>query len=318
MSNKLFRNRKKRDYKVGLALGGGGARGFAHIGALKAFEENGIVFDEVAGTSVGSIVASMYAFGVSSDEMLKTALKLKNGDIKSSKVFFVPSKTEGIETLIKSVIGDAHFEDMKKPLTIVAVDLKSTKEIHITQGSVVKACAGSSAVPGIFNPVDFGKYLHADGGLQNNIPADVLRNNGCKYVVSIDINPTRAYGTESTKLIDILEATFRILMKSNSVKGEMYSDVFIKVDTSKFKSTSVEGGAEMYKIGYDAAMQAMPQLKALLDQQKPKFNFWSIFKKKTNKSEITKKSIDNKNENNIKEKNKENINKEKTKENVKK
>lgn len=284
MFNDFFKKPKQKKYKIGLAFGGGGARGFAHLGALKAFEENGIEFDEVSGTSVGSIVASCYAFGLTSDEMYNFSKNIKNSDIRSSRVFFMPSKTDGIENLVKNLIGDAHFEDMKKPLTIVAVDLKSTREIHITKGSVVKAVAGSCAVPGIFNPVDFGEYRLADGGLQNTIPADVLRNNGCKYVVSIDVNPTRAYGTESTKLVDVLLATIRIMMKSNAVKGKIYSDVFIEADTNKFKSTSVEGADQMYKIGYDATIKAMPQIKALFGiKQKVKFNFFNLFRRNKNK-----------------------------------
>ena len=283
----IFQTEKKRKFKIGLAFGGGGARGFAHLGALKAFEENGIVFDEVAGTSVGSIVASMYAFGLSSDEMLKIASNLKENDIKTNKMFFMPSKTDGIETMMKSAMGDAHFEDMKKPLTVVAVDLKSAKEINITKGSVVKAVAGSCAVPGVFEPVDFGEYRLADGGLQNTIPADVLRRNGCKYVISIDVNPTRAYGTDSTKLTDILKATLRILMKSNAVKGKIYSDIVIEADTSKYKSTSFNGAAEMYKIGYNETMKLMPKIKELLGQKEEKrFHLFSLFKR--NKKKVLK------------------------------
>lgn len=282
----FMKSEKQKKYKIGLAFGGGGARGFAHLGVLKAFEENGIVFDEVAGTSVGSIVASLYAFGLSSDEMMEAARKIKTNDIRNSKLFFVPSKTEGIEKLVKSLIGDAHFEDMKKPLTIVAVDLKTTQEVHITQGSVVKAVAGSCAVPGVFNPVDFGEYRLVDGGLQNTIPADVLRQNGCKYVISIDVNPTRAYGTNSTKLMDILFASIRIMMKTNAVKGKLYSDIVIETDTSKFKSTSVEGGEEMYKVGYESAMKLMPKIKELLNPKEQKFSFWNIFKR--NKKKILK------------------------------
>ena len=126
MFNGFFSKQKKKKFKIGLAFGGGGARGFAHLGVLKAFEENNIVFDEVSGTSVGSIVASCYAFGLTSKEMYDFAIKLKNSDIRSSKVFFMPSKTDGIENLLKNLIGDAHFEDLKKPLTVVA-DRKSTR-----------------------------------------------------------------------------------------------------------------------------------------------------------------------------------------------
>ena len=286
MKFRLRRNREEnsKKFKIGLAFGGGGARGFAHIGALKAFEENGIVFDEVAGTSVGSIIASLYAFGLKSDEMMEVGRKLKTKDIRNSKLFFVPSSTEGIQNLVKSLIGDAHFEDMKKPLTVVAVDLKSAKEINISSGSVVKAVAGSCAVPGVFNPVDFGEYRLADGGLQNNIPADILRKNGCKYVISIDVNPTRLYGTDSTKLVDVLEATLRILMSSNSIRGKMYSDVVIEADTSKFKSTSLEGSEEMYQVGYEAATKLMPQIKELIKKsQRKEFDFFGLFRRNKKK-----------------------------------
>ena len=281
---KWFNKKPERDYKVGIAFGGGGTKGVAHLGVLKAFEENGIEFDEVAGTSVGSIVASCYAFGLSSDEMFEKAKQIKTSDIRNSRLFFVPSKTDGIENFLKNAIGDAHFEDMKKPLTVVAVDLKSAKEIHITTGNVIKAVAGSCAVPGVFNPVEFGDYRLADGGLQNTIPADVLRKNGCKYVISIDCNPTRGQGTESTKLVDTLFASIRIMMKSNAVKGKLYSDICIEVDTSKYKSTSLEGLQEMYDAGYNAGLKFAPKIKELFgEEEKKKSGFLSIFRKNRKK-----------------------------------
>ncbi len=279
--SKWFEKKGKNKVKIGLALGGGGARGFAHLGALKAFEENGITFDEVAGTSVGSVVAVAYAFGLSSDEMYAEASKLKGSDIRTSKLFFMPSKTEGIENLVKSLIGDAHFEDLKKPTTVVAVDLITGKEIHITKGSVTKAVAGSCAVPLVFAPVDFGKYRLVDGGLQNTIPADVLRKNGCKYVISIDINPTRGLGTTGTNPLEIISSSIGIMMKSNAVKGYVFSDIVIKADTTQFKSTKLDGAEEMYKIGYKAAMSVIPKIKELINQ-KEKSKLSSLFKHNKN------------------------------------
>ncbi len=282
--SKWFKKQEEKHFKTGIAFGGGGTKGFAHLGVLKAFEENNITFDEVAGTSVGSLVGCLYAFGLTSGEMLEKAQDLKASEIRNSKLFFVPSKTEGLENFVKSVIGDAHFEDMKKKLTIVAVDLITSKEIHITSGSVAKAVAGSCAVPGIFNPVDFDTYRLADGGLQNTIPADVLRANGCRYVVSIDCNPTRGHGTDSTKLKDILLASIRIMMKSNAVKGKIYSDVCIEVDTSKYKSTSLNGAEEMFMAGYQAGLKAVPKIKELFAQdEKSKFSFAKLFKRNKKK-----------------------------------
>lgn len=282
--------KKKKKNKLGIAFGGGGARGFAHLGAIKAFEEHGIEFDVVAGTSVGSIVGALYANGMSADEMIKIALNLKTKDIKTSKVFFMPSKTDGLENLIKNAVGDIDITDLKKPFTAVAVDIISGKEIHITKGNLAKACAGSCAVPGVFNFVEFDKYRLHDGGLQNTIPADVLRNEGCNFVVSIDVNPTRGQGTESTKLIDILGASLGIVMKSNAVKGKLFSDVVIQTNTQNFKSTSLGGGEEMIKIGYDATIKAIPQIKLLLGIEKENKSK-KMFSK--NKNKILKEEIKN-------------------------
>jgi len=255
---------QKKHYKVGLALGGGGTRGFAHLGALRAFEEEGISFDYISGTSVGSLVAALYASGMSAEEMIEKAKELRVKDIRTSKLPFVPSKTEKLEEVMKEYIGDLVFSDLKKPLTVVAVDLISAKEVHIESGSVIKAVAGSCAVPAVFSPVEYEPYLLVDGGVQNTIPSDVLKNKGCKYIIAIDVNPARGYGTKSTKIIDVVAASIRIMMKANAEKGKMYADIVISPDTKRFKSTRVEGGLELIEEGYRATMDAMPQIKKLL------------------------------------------------------
>jgi len=249
---------------LGLALGGGGARGFAHLGALKAFEENGITFDFIAGTSVGSLVGALYSYGLKSEEIIEEAKKLNKKDIKTNKIAFMPSKTEGIQTIIKNVLGDINFKDLKKPFCAVAVDIKSGKEVNIKQGNLAKAVAGSCAVPGVFNYVDFDDFRLMDGGLQNTIPSDVVKSMGADFVIAIDCNPNRGYGTESTKFVDILSAAIRILMKSNAVKGRMFADVLIEPDTKRFKSTKLVGSEEMIMEGYTATLKKIPEIKRLL------------------------------------------------------
>lgn len=270
---------KKNKCKVGIAFGGGGTRGFAHLGALKAFEENGIEFDEVSGTSVGSLVGTFYSYGLTASEMIEIAKKLKVKDIAKNKMFFMPSGSEGIEAIIKRTIGEAHFEDLKKPMTIVAVDIISAKEIHLTSGSLSKAIAGSCAVPGFFKPVDYEEYRLMDGGLKNTIPADVLRNNGCKVVVSVDVNHTRGYGTTSTKLLDVIAASIRILMKSNAMNGKLYSDVVIEPDLKKFKATSIDGAMEMIEVGYQETLKHIKEIKLLMGMEKKAGFFTKIFKR---------------------------------------
>lgn len=267
---KNFFNLFKRKIKVGVAFGGGGAKGMAHIGVIKAFEEYGLDFDYVAGTSVGSIMGSAYASGMKSSEILKIAKSMKTSDIRTSKVFFVPSKTEGIESMMRDNFGDINIENLKKPFSAVAVDIKSTKELCISKGNLAKAVAGSCCVPGIFQPVQFGDYLLCDGGLQNNIPANIPRFFDCDYVIAVDCNSTRTYGTESTKTLDVISCALRILMKSNSIKGYLNADLTIGCDTKKFKSTELEGIDEMVEIGYRNAIDMMPDIMKIFAGKYPK------------------------------------------------
>ena len=268
----LFRKRlkpiKHKKVKIGLALGGGGARGFAHLGVLKAFEENNISFDYVAGTSAGSLVGALHCAGLTYQQIYDIAKNLKKKDIKPGTFMFVPSKTEGLQKVIISAIGDISFQELKKPFAAVAVDLISADEIIITHGSVAKAVAGSCAVPGVFVPVEFEHMHLADGGLQNTIPADVPRLYDCDYVVAVDVNSTRGEGTDSLKMIDVLPATIRILMKSNAVKGYLNADVVIQPNLKRFKSTKMDGFEEMIEEGYRAAMDKMPEILNIISKKR--------------------------------------------------
>lgn len=258
-SNMLFKAKSKKP-KIGLALGGGGARGFAHIGAIKAFEEYGLKFDYVCGTSAGSLVGAFYSAGYNYDKMFQIAKDLDVSDIRTSKIVLVPSKSTGLENVIKNELGDINIEDLPIPFSAVAVDIISTEEVVITKGNLAKAVAGSCAVPGVFQPVVFGDRHLCDGGLQNTIPADVPKLMGCDYVIAVDVNKSRVYGTESTKLIDVIGCTIRILMKGNVVKGYLYADVMVKPETKRFKSTKKEGYLDMIEEGYKSTIDAMPEI----------------------------------------------------------
>ncbi len=264
---KSKKNKENKNIKLGLALGGGGARGFAHLGVLKAFDENGIKFDYIAGTSVGSLVGAFYASGMTGEDIIEISKKINKKDIKNNRIMFMPSSTEGLQKIIKSNLGDIDVKDLKIPFCSVAVDMKSGNEVNIKSGNLAKAVAGSCAVPGVFTYVDFGDFRLQDGGLQNTIPSDVVKSMGADFVVAVDCNPNRGYGTESPKLMDILSATIRILMKSNAVKGKFYADVIIEPDTKRFKSTKLKGAEEMIEEGYKAALEKIEEIKELLTRK---------------------------------------------------
>jgi NTE family protein len=267
---------KRKKAKIGLALGGGGARGFAHLGALKAFEEFGLQFDYVCGTSAGSLVGAFYAAKYSYEEIFKIARELDIKDIKTNKIAFIPSKTEGIENILIENLGDISIEELSIPFSAIAVDLITTNEVCITRGNLAKAVAGSCCVPGFFQPVQFDNMHLCDGGLKNTLPADVPKIFDCDYVVGIDVNKSRLYGTESTKLFDVISCSIRILMQSNVVKGYLHSDVLLKPETKRFKSTKTEGYLDMIEEGYREAINNMPQIIKL-------FNSKAIARHKKNK-----------------------------------
>ena len=256
----------KKPKKVALVLGGGAARGLAHIGVIKALEEHNISFDYVVGTSVGSLVGAFYAAGLTSAEMIEYAKTIKTKDIKSGLIPFVPSKTDGIKNVVVNALGNIDITDLKKHYCAVAVDVKSAREVHFVKGNLAEIVAASCAVPGVFLPVEYEDYVLYDGGLSNNLPSNVPKIVfGCDAVIAVDVNSTRGYGTDSTKYIDTIMASIRIMMKSNSLKGYLNSDLIIQPDLKRFKSTRLNNIDEMIMEGYNATIFQMEKIKNILN-----------------------------------------------------
>lgn len=244
---------------LALCLGGGGARGFAHIGAIRAFEEAGIDFDMCVGTSAGSLVGAMYSAGISADEMESYAASLNMKEVHNG-IMFTPNDPMRIGRIVTNLLGNATFEQLKKKFAAVAVDLIDGKQIVLDSGKVGEAVAASSAVPVFFRPlIKDGRHL-VDGGLLNNIPADVCKMLGAEIVVTVDINPTRGGGTQDIGLLDVIKATFSIMSANSSIQGLRNSDVIIAPNLAKFKATSKDGHAEMIALGYKAAKEKIERI----------------------------------------------------------
>jgi len=265
--------------KVGIAFGGGGTRGFTHLGAIKAFEEFGIKFDFVAGTSAGSLAGAFYAAGYSYKQMYDVIKDVKEKDIRKNIIPFTPSKLDGLGEILVKNLGDINIEDLQTPFAAVAVDVKSTKEVCFAKGNLAKAVMGSCAVPGIFQPVVYDDMILCDGGLQNTIPADIPKFFGCDYVVAVDVNKSRTYGTDSTKIFDVITCSIRILMKSNAIRGYSNADLVIAPEKKRFKSTKTDGFEEMIEEGYKATIDLIPQIMEIFSRRK-------LFKKKIINDEI--------------------------------
>lgn len=259
---RLFGRKRTAAVKVGLCLSGGGARGFAHIGAVRAFEEAGIDFDLIVGVSAGSIVGALYAAGVSADEMARYAAGVDLKRIHSGRPF-PPCDATNIGRLVTDLIGDADIEHLPKRFVCLATDLVEARQVLFDRGSVGTAVSASCCVPVLFKPVVRGNQHLVDGGLLNNIPADITRMLGADRVVTVDINPTRGSGTEELGLIGVVKGTLSIALANASIQGYSHTDVMIAPDLSRFKSTEKTGYEEMMRLGYEAARAKIDEIHRL-------------------------------------------------------
>jgi NTE family protein len=181
---------------LGIALGGGGARGFAHIGVLKVLQHAGIFPRLVAGTSMGGIVGAMYARGMSAEQMEDAVRQAVRGrrdmiravDLRLTQTGFV--RGARIYDYIASIIGpETRFSDLRRPLAMVAVDLNTGREVVLDSGRVADAVRATISVPGVFLPVEIGALRLVDGGMLNNLPVDVVRHMGAEVVIAVDVLP---------------------------------------------------------------------------------------------------------------------------------
>ena len=189
--------------KVGLALGGGGVRGGAHIGVLKVLEEYGIKIDLIAGTSAGSAVAALYAYGYKAQQIEEIYAKTDVIDLlkwrPTKKGLVNPS---GYSKILSQYTDNGKIEDAKIPLYIVTTDLISRKQVIFNSGDIVTAVTASSAIPGMMPPVRHNGMLLSDGGILNNCPCDVLRNNGADIILAVNLSCIANYEPKNT--VDIV------------------------------------------------------------------------------------------------------------------
>jgi len=178
--------------KLGLALSGGGARGLAHIGVLRALEDVGLQPDYLAGTSMGGVIAAGYAAGLSPTEMeqianeytsLRKLLQLADPILPRRGLF----RGERLRAFFDQHIQERTFADLRVPLTLVAVDLNSRQEVHLSEGSVAEAVRATVAVPGLLTPLERDGQRLVDGGLLNNLPVDVTRQMGADVTLAVDV-----------------------------------------------------------------------------------------------------------------------------------
>ncbi|MFZ0105813.1 MAG: patatin-like phospholipase family protein, partial [Thiobacillus sp.] len=206
----------KPPLKIALALGGGAARGFAHIGVIKALEAQGIVPDMVVGTSAGSVVAALYASGMNGFDLQKVALEMQEDMLAD---WTLPNrgvvKGEALQVFINQNVKGQTIQNLAKPLGVVATDLQSGEMILFRRGDTGMAVRASSTVPGVFQPVEISGRDYVDGGLTSPVPAQSARSMGADFVIAVDISSV-GRREKLTGTLDVMLQTFAIMGHSIS------------------------------------------------------------------------------------------------------
>ncbi len=254
----------KPPLKIALVLGGGAARGFAHIGVIKALEAQGIVPGMVVGTSAGAVVGALYASGMSGFELQKQALDIQENMVTD---WTLPNrgvlKGGALQDFINQQVRNLPIQKLPKPLGVVATDLQSGEMVLFRQGNTGMAVRASSAVPGVFQPVEINGRDYVDGGLTSPVPAQVARAMGADFVIAVDISHVnrrdRLAGT-----LDVLLQTFAIMGHTISRHELEDADVVIRPKTATVSSTDFADRNLAILEGEKAAAAVMPELKLKL------------------------------------------------------
>lgn len=254
----------KKPLRIALALGGGAARGFAHIGVIKALEAQGIVPDIVVGTSAGSVVGALYASGMSGFDLQKVALQMEEQMVAD---WTLPNrgvlKGEALQAFINQKVNHLTIQNMARPLGVVATDLQSGELVLFRRGDTGMAVRASSAVPGMFQPVEISGRDYVDGGLTSPVPARSARAMGADFVIAVDIsNVGRA--DRLTGTLDVLLQTFSIMGHAISRHELEDADVVIRPKTAAVSSTDFQGRHLAIMEGEKAVAAVIPELKARL------------------------------------------------------
>jgi len=252
--------------KLGLALGGGAARGFAHIGVIQVLEENGIKPDMVVGTSAGSVVAAFYASGKSGAQLQWLADSMDESQLTDWTVPFMSRgmlRGEALGRYINTQLNGAKIEDLKIPLGIVATDLQTGDGILFRRGDIATAVRASSAVPSVFEPVRIGNKDYVDGGLVSPVPVLYARQMGADIVIAVDIS-SRPEDAKTTDMLKVLLQTFSIMGKSISQLEMAQAEVVVRPAMSDVGSTEFAARKKTIEAGRAAMKLALPALKAAL------------------------------------------------------
>lgn len=259
----------KRAPKIGLVLGGGAARGFAHVGVIQALEEAGIKPDLVVGTSAGSLVAAIYASGKTGAQLQTISENMEEAALTDWTLpLFSRGMLRGdaLARYVSSQVGGKTIEAMAMPLGIVATDLHSGRGVLFARGDTALAVRASSAVPAVFQPVKIGSREYVDGGLVSPVPVRYARQMGAQLVIAVDISATPE-SNPALGSLEILLQTFAIMSQSINTFELLEADVVVRPALNKVSSADFASKRQSIEAGRAAMRALLPQLKVAIAQK---------------------------------------------------
>ncbi len=242
----------RKKHRLGIALGGGGARGFIHLGILQALDERGVKPNIIAGTSAGAIAGVFLAAGIKPNKILKI---LKGRIFTYSRIRWPKDgifSLEGLQNVLNKEIGVDKIEDLEIPLIITATNLNTGKTEYIEQGPLTEAVLASSSIPVIFRPIVMNGHKYSDGGLLDNLPLTPLMNR-CKKTIAINISPVEQMETVNG-ILRIAARTFQMSVNSQAHRLKDKCTLFIEpTGLKKYDLLDLDKADDMFQIGYQYA-----------------------------------------------------------------
>lgn len=246
-------------YKTGFVLSGGGARGFAHLGAIQALKEKGIFPDIISGVSAGALAGIFIADGYEPYDIMEIFDKLT---FKEFTQLSIPHtglfKTTRIQSFLENHIRARKFEDLKIPLIVTASDFDRGKSVHFYTGSALEPVVASCSFPIVFSPTEINGIRYVDGGLFMNFPVSVLRED-CEQIIGINVSPVATQECKDN-LKGVVEKCFQYMLEATAYHHTPLCDILIKpVEVRKYSMFDVKAAKKIFEIGYNATQEVLEE-----------------------------------------------------------
>lgn len=261
---------KSKGPVVALVLGGGGARGFAHIGALKVLDQAGVRPDFVVGTSAGSIIGALYAGGIRDDALVRAALSLQREEVLDV-VFPHRGFIEGekLQEYVNRELGGRLIEELETPFVVVVTELASGERVVFNRGDTGMAVRASCSVPAVFQPTPIEGREYVDGGLTSPVPVKVARQMGADVVIAIDVSRHPAERRDLGSTTALLTQTVLIMERALAREEEKLADVVVRPALEALSATDLAARGEAIRAGEDAARGALGAIRRAIAARAP-------------------------------------------------